>query len=236
MLDILMVTYKSDAFERAALASIRSKTDIPFRLSVIDNNSENRSLTLIWNEFARQSSADYLCYANPDILCGAGWANRLFRAFDCIEVVVANPSTPYNPNSAGDPCSRLQGLVAPEVFNRVGDVNPEQLDVLGQKLPPVTVDDPFCYGFCYCVRRKWLAAQGYFDESFPFYGQESEFNYRTLLAGKRVVCVKDSVVFHRGQGSSGGSKTPSLLEATRKSFAQMGVKHPAWPVMFGLYA
>jgi GT2 family glycosyltransferase len=130
MLDILMVTYRSDAFERPALDSIRSKTDVPFRLSVIDNNTENRSLTLIWNEFAKQSSAEYLCYANPDILCGAGWANRLLRAFACPEVMVANPSTPYNPDTAGDPCSRLQGLIAPEVFDRVGDIIPEQLDML----------------------------------------------------------------------------------------------------------
>ncbi len=76
---------------------------------------------------------------------------------------------------------------------------------------------------------------GLFDKDFVYYTQETEFNYRTILAGKRVVCVKNSVVFHYGQGSSGGSRTPELEHASQKASQLLYQKHPEWKAMFGLW-
>lgn len=156
VLDILMVTYRSEAFERAAIDSIRAKTDVPYRLTVIDNNADNRSLTQIWNAFARQSRAPYLCFVNPDIICGAGWASALLRALDMPSVAVASPSMPYRGGGAGDPCSRLQALDAPEVFDAAGSLIEAQMDALAGQLPSIVLDDPYGYGYCYGVRRDWM--------------------------------------------------------------------------------
>lgn len=235
LLDILMVTYRSEAFERAALDSIRVKTDVPYRLSVVDNNGDNRGLTQIWNEFARQSQADYLCFMNPDVVCGAGWSSRLLKAFELPGVVVACPSMPYMGNGKGDPCSRLQALDAPEAFDQNGCIIASRLDALADSLPSIVLDDPYCYGYCYCVSRAWMAGQGYFDEAFVYYGQETEFNYRTVLAGRRVVCVKNALVYHIGQGSSGGAKTPELLSANQLAHNMLRNKHPSWSVVLGWY-
>ncbi|WP_234263224.1 glycosyltransferase family 2 protein [Hydrogenophaga sp. NFH-34] len=236
VLDILMVTYRSEAFERAAIDSIRAKTDVPYRLTVIDNNADNRSLTQIWNAFARQSRAPYLCFVNPDIICGAGWASALLRALDMPSVAVASPSMPYRGGGAGDPCSRLQALDAPEVFDAAGSLIEAQMDALASQLPSIVLDDPYGYGYCYGVRRDWMVSLGYFDESFVYYGQETDFSYRTILAGRRVVCVKDSLVYHMGQGSSNGAKTPELLVANRRAHVLLRDKHPSWSVLLGWYA
>ena len=76
--------------------------------------------------------------------------------------------------------------------------------------------------------------QGMFDTEFTYYTQETEFNYRTIRAGKRVVCVKNSVVLHYGQGSSGGSRTPALQQANYQGIQLLLRKHPEWHMLFGL--
>lgn len=235
MIDMLMVKYKSEQFERQAIESILKNTDVGTRLAVVDNNESNASLTTLWNNFARQSQAEFLCFVNPDVVCAKGWAGRLLRAFSHPDVMVATPSTPVNPRSSAYPCSRRQALLVDGVYRDDGGVNVAAIDRLGEILPPIVVDDPVAHGYCYCVRRAWFMDLGLFDADFPYYTQETEFNYRTIKAGKRVVCVKNSVVLHHGQGSSGGSRTAALHEASAQAIRLLHRKHPEWHALFGLY-
>ena len=235
MLDILMVTYKSERFEKSTIKSIQDNTDIPARLTVYDNNITQKSLTSLWNHFARQSNAEFVCFANPDILCAKGWASRLMRAFSIPEIMIATPSTPVNPQSPSFPCSRSQALLVGNMFGEDGQVNIPGIDWLGSALPPIIIDDAVAHAYLYCVRREWLQQIGFFDEQFSYYSQEFDLNYRTIGAGKRVVCVKNSVVFHFGQGSSGGSRTPELEQASQDATALLCKKHPEWSALFGCH-
>lgn len=235
MLDILMVTYRSERFEQQAIQSIHKNTDVTAHLTVLDNNAANASITAIWNDYAKQSTADYLCFMNPDVLCAQGWATRLLHAFRLPDVMVATPSSPLALNSSSYPCSRRQALVVDGIYGQDGTVDMARLDTLGTALPPVVVDDPVAHGFCYCVRRDWFMQAGLFDPDFVYYTQETEFSYRTIKAGKRVVCVKNSVVLHFGQGSTGGKRTTELADASNDAVNLLYNKHPEWPVIFGLW-
>jgi GT2 family glycosyltransferase len=234
MLDILMVTYKSERFEKSAIQSIQDNTDFPARLTVLDNNITQKSLTSLWNDFALKSDGEFVCFANPDILCAKGWASKLMHAFSFPEIMIATPSTPVNPRTSSFPCSKRQALLVGGIFGEDGQVSTPGLDWVGSVVPPIIIDDVHAHAYLYCVRREWFLQVGLFDERFSHYSQEYDLNYRTILAGKRVVCVKNSVVFHFGNGSSGGSRTPELEQALQESMALLYKKHVEWSALFGV--
>jgi GT2 family glycosyltransferase len=218
VLDICMVTYQSKAYEGAALRSLRRTTDVPHRLTVIDNEPENRPLSRVWNEFAKASTAEHVCFANPDVVFARWWANRLLRAFGLERVAVACPSTPG-----------IAGVCNASPLQRLPSWPPEQVDALADRVPFGIVDDVFVTGYCYCVSRRWLLASGGFDEvRFPFYGQECDVNFRAEAAGRRVVCVRNAVVYHYG-GRSTQDKDRERLSLLRQEAARnMGKRWPRW--------
>src|SRR5260370_20895095 len=59
------------------------------------------------------------------------------------------------------------------------------------------------------IRASVLRDVGGFDPDFFAYLEDSDLSWRIWLAGWRVLCVPDSVVFHRGGGTA--SRLPSTF-------------------------
>jgi len=214
LLDIYMITYKSKKFEKTARDTLKRTTDVPYRLTVIDNSSTNRSLTALWNEIARKSTAPYLCIINPDVVFAPGWATNLMRAFQIKNVVIASPCTP---TMSGSPLQRVE----------VGYNG--SLGKLAARQKHELRDDLYIVGYCYVVKRLWLKEVGFFDEeTFPFYGQETDLNFRAFAAGQRVVSVPDSIVLHIGRGCQEGAHKQKLDEDLQTCFQRLKKRWPNW--------
>ena len=235
-----MVTCRSAAFERVALRSFRRNTDVDHTLTIVDNSAGSRPLTAIWNGWARRARAPHLCFANPDVVFGRAWASRLLGALSRPDVVVAAPCTP---SDAASPRQRMPGTLPRRLgaawrrtaVHRGGGAAVARegaarllewyLDGRAAVTAVEVVDDPYSVGFCHCVRREWLHAAGYFDEAtFPFYGGETDLNFRAFATGKRAVCVRGAIVYHHGGGSHDRDRTSDLHEC----FGRLKARWPSW--------
>ena len=215
LLDIYMITYKSEKFEKKALDTLKETTDVPYRLTVIDNNNSTYcSLTALWNDLAQKSTAPYLCFMNPDVVFAPSWASNLMRAFRVQDVVIASPCTP---TMSGSPLQRV----------KVGYNG--SLAKLAARQKHELRDDPYIVGYCYVVNRLWLKDAGFFDEeSFPFYGTETDLNFRAFAAGQRAVNVSDSIVLHIGRGCQEGAQKQKLDKDLETCFQRLQARWPNW--------
>jgi GT2 family glycosyltransferase len=243
-LDILMVTYRSAAFERVALRSLRRGTDVSHGLTIVNNTRANRPLTSIWNAWARRSQAPHVCFVNPDVVFGRAWASRLLGAMSLPRVVIATPSTP---SGAASPLQRMPdplagrlaaawrrqsiagGAGAALVRTATAGALEWRVDRLARSRRVEVVDDPYCVAFCYCVDREWLHSVGYFDEAaFPFYGQETDLSFRAVAAGRRAVCVRGAVVYHHGGGSGAVESPRDRTRELDECFQRLKARWPSW--------
>jgi GT2 family glycosyltransferase len=243
-LDILMVTYRSAAFERVALRSLQKSTDVSHHLTIVDNTRSGRRLTSIWNAWARRSRATHVCFVNPDVVFGRAWASRLLAAMSLPRVVITTPSSP---SGAASPLQRAPDRLAGRLaaaWRRRSDARGAgaalaravtaralewRVDRLARSGSGDVVDDPYCVAFCYCVNREWLHSVGYFDEdAFPFYGQETDLSFRALAAGRRAVCVRGAVVYHHGGGSGPIESARDRAGELEECFERLKSRWPSW--------
>ena len=90
-----------------------------------------------------------------------------------------------------------------------------------------TVD--FLSGACLLIRRQAIDAVAGFDESFPFYAEETDLQYRIHRAGWDIRLVPAAEVTHLGSGSSPGDARRARLffgaqlRYIDKHFGQLGL-------------
>jgi GT2 family glycosyltransferase len=61
-------------------------------------------------------------------------------------------------------------------------------------------------GACFMVRRDTFENVGLFDESYYFYGEETDFCFRAKQLGRQTYFFPDAEVIHYGGGSQGNSR------------------------------
>jgi GT2 family glycosyltransferase len=141
------------------------------------------------------SDAEYVALLNNDTHVEPGWLEALVGALDrgrCYDSAASLMVFHHDPaivNAAGDTYSLLRvsgrnrGLGSPVA--RFG----ERCRVLGA-----------CAGAA-LYRRSVFADVGLFDEDFFLLHEDTDWNLRALIAGKRCVYVPEAVVRHKNHGS-----------------------------------
>jgi GT2 family glycosyltransferase len=213
--DLILVTYNSRRFLPDFLDSLKSSTNIPFHLFVIDNastdqtrsyltriqfkdsayhrmrllfNTGNTGVAKAWNLGIGSCTGTYVVLVNPDIKFGRFWLEQMV---ECAE----------NHPDSGVVGAKILGFN--QVIDHAGFVNGV---VLGRGEPNdpakhnqiIAVDG--IHGCCFLVRRQIFQTIGTFDERFFIYAEEDDFCIRVRQAGYQVLYCP-ATIYHYGSGS-----------------------------------
>jgi GT2 family glycosyltransferase len=204
--DIVIATWNAVAMTQAALASIRSEANFPYRLILVDNSDEEDARAyfrdiaaskefgdtlLVQNEAnigwlkatnigLAHANAEYVCLLNNDVLCGTDWLNR------CVDLMRREPSIAIV-NPRGNERSENR---------RVADVNAYAGKLAREQDRRFTELD-HCSGFCMVVRGSLFREIGLLDPIFDGgYFEDNDFSHRAQAAGYRCAQCDDSFVLH----------------------------------------
>lgn len=196
---------------RAALASVRDKSNYPYRLILVDNSdqevarenyrqiaesSEFGETLLIQNERnigwlkatnigIRHADSEYICLLNNDVICGADWLRR------CVDLIEREP---------------VVAVVNPRGNERSENARVKYIDAYAQELQltmgGVYTELDHCSGYCMVSKRALYEELGLLDEVFDGgYFEDFDFSRRAQAVGYRCAQCDDAFVFHLGSQS-----------------------------------
>lgn len=190
---VLVVRYRNPEIEDRCLSSLIETTVGSYDLVVIDNSEDDVSLSIIWNRWLERVGGR-VCLLNSDtVLKDGGWLQKLCEPFSKFEQVLATgPST----NSCGT------------------------AQACGQSSQKEEYVDRMLSGFCLVVDAREVLELGGFDETAPFYGQESELLLRGRNAGMKTLWRTDVFVYHEGAATANKFLDVSAEKAKGKAWYQ----------------
>jgi N-acetylglucosaminyl-diphospho-decaprenol L-rhamnosyltransferase len=251
-LAVVIVNFNTGPYLARCLESLRAhRGEIVTEVLVIDNASHDGShlaaaaahpevrlienplniyLSPAWNQGARETSAPYVLFLNPDAELFAG------TLADYVRVARAHPRA---------------GIVGPMVRNPDGTVYasgrrfPSVVDAAFHAvLSPFSRNNPFTRryemggwdrtseravdwvsGACMLMPREAYDAVGGFDEGFPLYAEELDIATRLRDAGRTVVFTPEVEVLHAIGVSTGRSRRMALMHS--RSVYRYYAKHRA---------
>jgi GT2 family glycosyltransferase len=207
---IIIVNYNGRAHIDRCLRSLEEGGRYGYEVIVVDNASDDGSaehvagsyphVRLIRNESnrgfgagnnagARLARGKYFAFLNPDTEVQPGWLEALMVALE------------HNPK-AGLATALVLLMADPDRVNACG--NDMHLTGLTLCRGMGARRDAFCApaavgaasGAAFAMRRDLFEALGGFDESFFLYVEDSDLSLRARLAGHRLLCVPEAVVYH----------------------------------------
>ena len=251
-LAVVIVNYDTGPYLARCLASLAShRGDVATEVLVIDNASHDGShtaavsahpevrlienpvnvyLSPAWNQGARETTAPYLLFLNPDAEIFSG------TLADYVRVAREHPEA---------------GIVGPMIRNPDGTVYasgrrfPSVVDAAFHAvLSPFTRSNPFTRryeldgwdratertvdwvsGACMLMPREAYDAVGGFDEAFPLYAEELDIATRLRDAGRAVLFTPEVEVLHAIGVSTGRSRRMALMHS--RSIYRYYAKHRA---------
>jgi hypothetical protein len=191
---VCLVGFRSREWDIRCLETIYSNSRTRIEIRYADNTNDNNGLSALWNRLARESSAPYICFINPDVLVSPEWDIRCLRHFESDTKV---------------------GLVGPLLANEIGHSSypgpppesPPDADELKRLSDEVKwMDPPHAYqhmalGSCMIIRRDVFEQVGGFPESVPLYFNDHCISELVRQAGWRLGLTKNSLVWHMRQGT-----------------------------------
>lgn len=218
---IIILNHNGREHVQNCLESIRSFTDVPYDLIVIDNGSTDGSveylreadfggMTLVENaenlgcpparaQGMSLARGEYVLFLDNDTIVTRGWLRRLIEhCEDNPNVGIIGPST----NFAGN-------------RQRLDDVSYTDPDGLAQFSARLTREERGrvvisgrIIGFCMLIRGSVVDRVGNCDGRFGTYGfEDDDYCWRAALAGFQVCIARDVFVHHIGnQGSAKGAE------------------------------
>ncbi|MDP4098481.1 glycosyltransferase family 2 protein [Paenibacillus sp. P96] len=208
---IIIPTYNGLHLLRPCVEAIRTFTDTPYEIIVVDNGSrdgtavycERERITSIWNPnnsgYAaacnlglKLASGDHLLLLNNDVTVMPGWLRILQTALHSDERVgVVGPVTNY--------ASGIQqvetGADSLKAYLRFAEDN-------NQSDPSRWIETERLVGFCLLFRRELLQRVGYLDEIFSGgHYEDDDYCFRARSHGYRLLVCGDCFVHHEGSAS-----------------------------------
>lgn len=241
---VVIVNYETGDYLRRCLASLAPfHDDGSIEVVVIDNasrdgsarravgehawvrlieNPVNEYLSPAWNRGARETSAPYLLFLNPDTEWWSG------APADLVEVAAVHPGTGIVGPMIRDPDGRAypSGRRFPSIGDAVGHAfvspfsrdNPwtRRYEMEGWDRTTERVVD-WVSGAAMLMPREAFDAIGGFDEGFPLYAEELDVATRLRDAGWSVRFTPTVEVLHEVGVSTGGDRRPHALVVMHSS-------------------
>ncbi|WP_457577036.1 glycosyltransferase family 2 protein [Desulfomarina sp.] len=235
LIDIVIPNWNGRRMLAHCLSSLEAQTNRDFRVTVVDNGSEDGSIELLENEFPtvrilrfsenrgfsvavnlgiREASASWILLLNndmevaPDCLENLIRAIEKYRTYDFFALKMINFNNRDILDGAGD--AVLRGGVGYRLgtMEKDRDIYRVDRDVFGA-----------CGGAA-LYSRKFFDRVGLFDDDFFAYLEDVDLNLRARRLGMCCRYLSSARVFHIGSGSTGKKvNTFTIRLSTRNNFA-----------------
>jgi len=212
---VIVITYNGRHHLDACFSSLEKQSADAYETILIDNGSQDDSADFVRRKFprvrviesetnlgfaggnnlaAKEATGDVLVFLNDDTEVDPDWLERLLTPFD------------------SDPRVAIAGCKMIDFFDR--DVEIRVLcDLFGSAINHGVPRTPnsdgyedvfYVPGFALAIRRPVFREVGGFDDSYFMFAEDIDLDWRVLLAGYRMVAVRNSVVYHKFGGSVPG--------------------------------
>jgi GT2 family glycosyltransferase len=216
---VIVLNYNGHKYIANCLDTILKNTYQDFELIVVDNASTDGSLKTVQDLFGshpkvriivsptnlgfsggnnlgfEQSKGQYIVFVNNDTTVPPDWLTPLVEAMENDASIGIAQSMIYSIDG-----KKIQS--AGYIYSN-GLIKKEQLyggqssDILFEPIFEVS----FACGASMIIRRDILERMGAFEPEIPFFYDDTLLSVKTLLAGKKVVTVSASKIFHVGSAS-----------------------------------
>jgi GT2 family glycosyltransferase len=205
---IIIPTYNEFMLLQECIQSIRSYTETPYEIIVVDNGSTDGTLEYLLREsitfvsFPMNKGFPTACNAglkiakgssllllNNDILVANNWLTNMLNCLNQAEDVgIVGPLTNYasGKQQITEPYTNLTDMAHNYETNHTGVY--EEVNRL--------------IGFCFLFKREVMSKIGWLDERFsPGHYEDDDYCHRAKLEGYRLMISKDTFIFHYGSAS-----------------------------------
>lgn len=199
--DIILLNYNTQPMLKNCIKSIEKHTKFPYRLIIIDNNSQDESkkylnrlrkkdMTLVynkknlgvskaWNQGIKKGKGKYILFLNPDTLVSPNWLTKIVHCAESDKKIAVVGTKQINE----------KGRI---VHGGILEKNGRRINRgFGQKNSPnkfnKICDCVTVWGACLLIKRENIPIIGYFDEQYFMYAEETDYTFRARLLGFRVV-------------------------------------------------
>lgn len=235
LFDIVVPVFDSLSSVKNCLHSVLQHSSLPFRLIIVNDASDvftsdflrklaeiDSRIHLLENEsnlgflktanrglqFSLESSeicAPYVMLLNSDVMVTPFWLEAFANcfAFDPLIAVACPVSNAAENFSLKMPAGDDFLSIAKKIYAQVTP-----------RYPDITT----AIGFCMAFRREIVQQLGFFDEAFQRgYAEDTDYHFRVIADGKRVVLVDNCFVYHEG-GASFQQEKNLLIQQNRQLF------------------
>jgi GT2 family glycosyltransferase len=246
-LSIIIVSYNVRELLRKCLKSIQSfQKDLSFEVTVIDNNSEDRSAEMIRREFAgiallenrrnlgfsaacnqgiRRSRGRFVLLLNPDTEFTPGGITEMVKFMDsCAQAGICGPEMTDSQGKVHYSCRSFPSYLTAissgqSILNRLFPRNPLSRKYLQKDLNRTErIETDWVSGSCLLAKREVFERIGLLDTRFFMYVEDVDLCYRAEKAGYSVYCFPHVTVIHHTAGSSRRRRVLTLVEHHRSMY------------------
>ena len=228
--DIVMPVWNKKELTSRCLDSIFENTNCDYRIIIIDNasdsavqgyldsvrnshpdkvilvrNYENSGFTKAVNQGIANSSGEYVCVMNNDVIVFDGWLSEMIQIAESSEYIgIVNPANNFG-------AKKPEGVTLQQYA---------QNKTAGKSGQWIETSTPV--GFCYLIKREVINKIGMFDERFsPGYFEDTEYAIRARGAGYKSVFAKGAFVFHEEHSSFKKRGFNALFKQSEEKFYKM---------------
>lgn len=223
---IIIPTHNGKPLLQNCLYAIKSWTDVPYEVIVVDNGSDDGTLDFCLRERVvlislpqncgfpaacnaglKIASGDHIVLLNNDVQVRPHWLGNLLKCLhSSADVGLVGPVTNY---VTGSQRVDYASIDESSVFFNLSD--PQQWRQTERLV-----------GFCLAMKREVPERIGLLDERFtPGHYEDDDYCYRARIAGFRLMIAGDTFVYHEGSKSFGLKEKQalaSLVETNRNKF------------------
>lgn len=233
---IVIVNYNGKHLTVECLKSLENQDLKDFEIIVVDNNSSDNSLYEIQKfvekstiapcvkviplhrntgftggnlEGLRHAKGEYIALLNNDTEADKGWLEELVKAMDSYPEVGI--------------CASKMVVYGKDIIDSAGDGYTTSLKGFkrgeGERVERFNQSE-YIFGACAgaaLYKREVIKETGFFDEDFFLIHEDTDLNFRTQLAGWKVLYVPTAVVYHKVRSSIGHMSDTAIYYTLRNS-------------------
>lgn len=242
---VVTVTFNSGRVIDGFLTSVLGQTREEFLLYCVDNQSSDDTLKKI----AQYSDPRIRVIANPDNRGIAEANNQGIQAAladGCDLVLLVNNDTEFEPELFGKLVAGLDqyecDMIAPKILfhhdQRViwsagGGIDPRkaysgfhhgygEVDRGQYDIPRLVDHAPAC---CLLIKRDVFDRIGMMDEKYFTYVEDTDFSYRAMRAGLKLMYLPTATLLHKAHSLTGGLFSDFMMRYTTRNRIYFMLKH-----------